>query len=208
MKTIRIIIAIVALSIFAMSCTKDDEPTTVKPTSAEASFENITEVNILDATISGGNINVVTTPKSTESNIEVTATGTILDLKKLVLEMNIQHNKPSDLSFTLVAPDGTESLFVKRVGVGDFWYFANRKLRFSASFSDVLPSGSSIIAGNYKESQGIGAFATPLLLPIFSTFRDSNITGTWKLKATDSRNTITGKIKSWKLIFEAGALNQ
>ncbi len=172
MKTITTTIAILALSIFALSCSKDDEtPTPIKPPSAEANFENTTEVDIADATFITIGVNNISIAKSTESNIEVTATGTILDLKKLVLEMNVFHGFQSDLSFTLVAPDGTESLFIKRIGSSANYVNVN-KLRFGAAFTNTLSNDNvTLLAGNYKESQGLGAFATPILLPIFQHYK-------------------------------------
>ena len=208
MKTIKTTIAILAVSIFAMSCSKDDDaPAPVKQPSVEASFENTTEVNITDAV--GTNIPDNSLPSNTISNIEVSANGTILDLKKLVLEMNIKHNQTRDLSFTLIAPDGTESLFVKRVGsTGD--YFGESKLRFCSTFTTPISNSNTadIPAGDYKESQGAGSAATPILLPVFSTLQGKNISGSWKLRATDDKNGNIGKIISWKLIFQTGALNQ
>lgn len=197
MKTIKTTIAILALSIFTISCSKDDPaPTPVKLPSAEVSFENTLGKLIGD-------------DSTVESNLEVTANGTILDLKKLIFEMNISHNNQKDLSFALITPDGTQSLFIKRAG-GTGKYNGANKLRFSASFINTLSNGVGISfpAGNYKETQGAD-FATPVLLPIFSTFQNKSISGIWKLIALDGANNGTGgEIISWKLIFETGALKQ
>ena len=205
MKTIQTTIAVLVLSIFIFSCSKEDEipSATPKPLSEAVSFQNIYEIIIADA--SGANVDL---PSTTISIINVNKIATILDYKKVTLEMNIFHTIQSELNFILVSPDGTECLFIKRVGSdGDF--ISTNKLRFSAAFTNILPnSGLNFVAGNYKESQGVGSFSTPILKPIFLDFQEKNIFGSWKLKITDYKNGVRGKIISWKLIFETGALNQ
>ena len=203
MKTIKTTIAILALSIFTISCSKDDPaPTPVKLPSAAVNFENTTEIPILDALDIPG----PDEPAITISNINVTANGTILDLKKMIFEMNVEHTWQGDLRFTLIAPDGTESLFIRNIGQ-DKNYVSTNKLRFCATFTNAMPNQNiDIPAGNYKESQN--TVSTPVLLPIFSTLQDKSINGNWKLKVSDHYNGDTGSIKSWKLIFETGALKQ
>ena len=204
MKTIKTTIAILVLSILTFSCSKEDAPapTPVKQPSAAVSFENTTEMPILDALYVLG----PDEPTTTTSNINVTANGTILDLKKMIFEMNVEHTYQLDLRFTLIAPDGTESLFIRNIGQ-DKNYVSTNKLRFCATFTNAMPNQNiDIPAGDYKESQKTGS--TPVLLPIFSTLQDKSITGNWKLKVSDHDNSDTGSIKSWKLIFETGALNQ
>ena len=196
MKTIQLSIAVLMLTLFSISCSKEDTaPTPTKQPSAEVSFENIDGIQIGD-------------DSSVGSFLEVTSSGIISNVNKMVLEMYVSHNNQKDLSFNLKAPDGTMSYFIKRVGgTGD--YVGSNKLRFSAAFTNRLSNdGTNFPSGNYKESQGSGEFATPVLLPIFSTFKDKSITGNWKLFIIDNvNNGIDGEVFSWKIIFEEGALN-
>ena len=188
MKIFQTTIVILLLSTFTLSCSNDSDSEKL------LSFENTTE-KLIHANM-------------TISNIEVPANGTILDLKKFVLEMNIEHTAQGDLSFTLIAPDGTKSSFIKRVGDNKN-YVSTNKLRFSAAFTAAMPNENiDIPAGDYKESQGLD-FPTPELLPIFSTLQGKSITGTWELIVIDEQEWVgNGAIKSWKLIFEPGALKQ
>lgn len=204
MKTFQTTIVILLVSIFSISCSNDSD------SEKQLIFENTTETAIADA-IDSGDLENPTIPVTTISNIEIPKKGTILDLKKMVLEMNIEHQWQRDLSFTLIAPDGTESLFIYHVGY-DRNYNVLNTLRFSAAFTTAMSNENSgnidVPAGDYKESQGLYSFATPVLSPIFSTLQGKSITGIWKLKVTDNGLGGAGVIKSWKLIFEPGALKQ
>ena len=207
MKTIQTIISFLALSIFAISCSKDDDaPAPIKPISDEVSFENTTALIIRDAL--DGVDNNPAIPSSTTSSISVTEKGNLLNLKKLIVEMNIEHNYTKDLSFILIAPDGSESLFVYRVGGGGK-FISFYKLRFSATFTNIINNNNSqyVVPGDYKESKGTDELQSSWL-PIFSSLQGTKIDGIWQLKVTDHLHTDTGKIISWKIIFKAGALNQ
>lgn len=204
MKTILTTTTLFVLSIFATACSNDEEIS--KPESVEVSFENTTNTLIIDA-LPTNNVQV-SFPSSTISTINVTTEGIIADYKKIVLEMNISHSYQQDLSFSLLSPDGTESTFVHRIGSFEN-YLGQNTLRFSGAFTAILPNiNIPIPAGNYRESQGLGDYSVPTLSPIFLHLKNKQVKGIWKLKVTDCLNGDTGAIKSWKIIFETGALNQ
>jgi len=206
MKKLKLTLAITLLSLFVISCSKDDEPTpTSEPyKSGAVQFENTTVTPIADATASG-------MPGLTTSTINVLTTGTVKDYKKITLEMNVSHTWQTDLEFILVAPDNSERTFVYRAGSGKN-YISTNKLRFNALFTNTLPSVSMNIdfpAGDYKETNATSSSYTPLIgmEPIFTFLQDKNVSGVWKLKIKDYGVGDLGTLHSWRLLFAEDALN-
>jgi subtilisin-like proprotein convertase family protein len=194
-KSIKLIVPII-LTVFVISCSKnDDEP---QPAGKDLVFENNNSVDIIEK--SEG-----IPPTPTISEINVTAIGTLKNLSKFTLEMNIQHDYQRDLEFVLIAPDNSFRTFIYRRGLSGK-FLANQKLRFNNSFTAELPDdGSSFLAGNYKECKGSVSLNPPLIEPIFSSFANKNINGIWKLKVLDWEVVNSGKIISWRIIFNEGA---
>ncbi len=185
----------------ATGCRKDDDEPKVSPV-VEAT--NSTIIPIADAVYSGG----VHTPVSTESAVVVNASGTIKDLSKMTLEMNVTCSFARDLSFALQAPDGTKKDFIYRAGSNGNYIAANL-YRFNNTFTSTFPEGTveDIAAGNYKESKGSLYPAVPIE-SIFSSFNGKQVNGTWKLIITDHDELVLGTLHSWKLHFAEGALQQ
>jgi subtilisin-like proprotein convertase family protein len=181
------------LTFLTVSCNKDDSKTN------DLIFENNNQVAIIEK-LDGS------PPTPSISEINVTANGTIKNLSKFTLEMNIAHNYQRDLEFALIAPDGTSRTFIYRRGLSGK-FLADQKLRFNSSFTNELPDdGVNFLSGNYKECKGSVSSQPPTVEPIFSSFINKNINGVWKLKATDWEVVNTGKILSWRLVFSEGAL--
>jgi subtilisin-like proprotein convertase family protein len=178
---------------FFFSCNKDDSKTN------DLIFENNNQVAIIEK-VDGS------PPTPSISEINVTANGTLKNLSKFTLEMNIGHTYQRDLEFALIAPDGTSRTFIYRRGFAGK-YLPDQKLRFNSSFTAELPDESqNFLSGNYKECKGSISSQVPALEPIFSFLQNKNINGVWKLKATDWEVVNTGNILSWRLIFSEGAL--
>jgi subtilisin-like proprotein convertase family protein len=189
---------------FTISCSKDDAQVTVPITLSPAvSFENNTDIIIPDS--SAG--------IAAESSINFPTVGLITDKNKIFLEMNISHPYCGDLVFILIAPDGTKSEFIQRAsGGGRNAFESTNKLRFNSLFTKKIGDAGTIesrivLAGNYKESSDV-SIGLPELEPIFSNLVGKSVYGTWKLNVKDFSNGDVGKIESWKLIFEEGALKQ
>jgi subtilisin-like proprotein convertase family protein len=179
---------------FFFSCNKDDSKV-----NNDLIFENNNQVAIIEK-VDGS------PPTPTISEINVTANGTLKNLSKFTLEMNIQHDYQRDLEFALIAPDGTSRTFIYRRGLSGK-FLANQKLRFNASFTAELPDdGANFLAGNYKECKGSVSSLPPVVEPIFSSFLNKNINGVWKLKVNDWETVNSGIINSWRLVFSEGAL--
>ncbi len=183
-----------ASSLLLVSCSKNDEKS-----NNDLVFENNNQVNIPEKID-------VQDPMPASSEINVTATGTLKDISKFTLEMNIQHDYQRDLEFVLIAPDNTSRTFIYRRGLSGK-YQANQKLRFNSSFTAELPDdGQNFLAGNYKECKGSVSLNPPLVEPIFQFLQNKNVNGVWKLRATDWEVVNTGKIISWRIIFSEGAI--
>jgi subtilisin-like proprotein convertase family protein len=179
---------------FFFSCNKDDSKA-----NNDLIFENNNQVAIIEK-VDGS------PPTPTISEINVTANGTLKNLSKFTLEMNIAHNYQRDLEFALIAPDGASRTFIYRRGLAGK-FLADQKLRFNSSFTSELPDdGVNFLSGNYKESKGSISSQIAALEPVFSFLQNKNINGVWKLKATDWEVVNTGNILLWRLVFSEGAL--
>ena len=187
LKTIFALAFIAVLS----SCSKNDDTI-----SDLVSFENNTPVAILSILMPSNQ------ERPSISEIKVDKEGFIKDRNKIVLEMNIQHTNSAQLTFSLIAPDGSEQIFIAKAGNKPF--IATNKVRFSGQFSKTINFAEDIMAGDYKESKGESVALN--IEPIFSFLQNKNIQGTWKLKVVDSNTDFSAGIISWKLIFEKGAL--
>lgn len=191
MKYLSIILAFAFLS-----CSKDEN--NEQPTNTDVVFANNNQVNITDKTNLGA-----ATPVYSEIN--VTANSTILDYKKVTLEMNIEHTYQRDLEFMLIAPDGAGRTFIYRRGLSGK-FLADQNLRFNANATTQLPDdGANFLTGTYKECKGSVSSSPPLVESIFTFLQGKNINGIWKLRATDWETVNAGSIKSWRLVFSKGA---
>ncbi len=199
LKTTFLLLAIVlfASSILFISCSKSEDPVQ-QQVNTDIIFENNNQVNITDKPNNSAAIPVY-------SEINVTANGSVLDYKKITLEMNIDHEYQRDLEFMLIAPDGTGRTFIYRRGLSNK-YLADQKLRFNANATLQLPDdGQNFLTGTYKECKGSVSLNPPLVDPIFTFLQNKNINGIWKLRATDWETVNSGSIKSWRLVFSQGA---
>ncbi len=202
-RSLAVMSGALAIMTIATGCRKDDDGPSGPKLSPVTEAANTTVTAIADAVYSGGGHSPVTT----ESTITFAASGTIKDISKMVLEMNVAHTWGQDISFALQSPDGTRRDFIYRAG-GQGNYIAANLYRFNSTFTGTIPFGGNIDfpAGDYKESKG--DYPAITLEPIFSSFSGKQINGTWKLLITDHESQIVGSLKSWKLHFAEGALQQ
>ncbi len=189
-KNCKTIVAMVIVSLTFFSCSKNDDTI-----SDLVSYENNTPVAILSILMPNNQ------ERPSISEIKVDKAGFIKDKNKIILEMNIKHTYSAQLTFSLIAPDGLEQIFIAKAGNKPF--IAANKVRFSSQFSKTINFAEDIVAGDYKESKGESIALN--IEPIFSFLQNKNIQGTWKLKVVDSNSDFGAEIISWKLIFERGA---
>ncbi|WP_310554966.1 proprotein convertase P-domain-containing protein [Flavobacterium sp.] len=214
MKTLKSIIIIVLL-ILSLSCNRDDkEPQPIADTKLilPAMLENNTQISIPDATVSGTTL----IPGIIASIIEIDKDGIIQDPSKIFLELDLSHSFAGDIVVELIAPSGENCGIIKRIGTtndtspgSSINLVLGNKLKFNSLFTTFfLPQVSTfIVAGNYAPSRGVSSI--PFSVPMTSLntfFMDKNIKGKWTLKVYDYQNNDIGKLISWKLYFDTGAL--
>ena len=121
------------------------------------------------------------------STVIVTEVGDIADLD---VKINIDHMWISDLSVSLIGPDGTYVQLLSSVGHGQ-GVFDDTILDDEAFIS--ISSGSSPFDGSYKPKGHL------------SDFDNKTMTGTWTLQVWDSAAPDTGTLNSWCLTIEKKA---
>jgi subtilisin-like proprotein convertase family protein len=115
-----------------------------------------------------------------ESELEVFQVGTIDRIR--VTNVEGLHDRVSDLTMTLVAPDGTESvLFSEICGSND---------DFDLSFED----GATL---DIDCPPTTGFFYSPV--DPFSVFEGLPAEGIWKLRVADGANGVGGSLENWEL---------
>jgi subtilisin-like proprotein convertase family protein len=200
-------IVILLITIFSISCNKDEEKP--NPNASTQVFENNVPVEIPDfinQTI--GNIN---------APLNVTASGTLVDLSKMTLELKLKHAYADDFAAILIPPGvgartmklnpnatGYEDCFIYRVGNSSD-YLADNVLRFNTTFTNMLATQNGFLpAGNYKESKD--GFYQQILNPLFQNLQGKSVNGEWRLLLYDFNEGDKGQLISWKLIFDSGAI--
>lgn len=141
-------------------------------------------------TPSSGTINLAipdNNPTGVTSTISVSGAGTVT---KVTVALSITHTYDSDLTATLIGPDGTSLVLFSAVGSSG-QNFTNTVFDDSASTS--ITAGSAPFTGTFKPSGGA-----------LSTFIGKNGSGNWQLKVVDSAAQDTGNIVSWGMTINAG----
>jgi subtilisin-like proprotein convertase family protein len=200
MKTLFKIVLLTLVS-FSISCSDDE-----KPVSKYFEVIDETQRNIPDDNSTG-----IIIP------LEVTAEGKLNNLNGMKLHIWMEHTWVGDLRLLLTAPDGTERIFVNRVGLSstDHLGYKNdfietNELVFTAAALNTLPVGPDfpdvIPAGEYKETYSSYGLGQINIEPIFSSFKDKEVQGVWELKVQDLNYGDLGHVKKVKLSFAKGAL--
>ena len=193
------------ITIFANSCSKQEEASKPIKTVTDLSFENNT---LLDIPIAPAGLY-----SYADSNIDVTNTANLINTSKLVLELNLENNIQSTISCQLVSPDGKKSTFIYKPGIfytiGNYkGFIGTTKLRFSSAFTNLLPNNNvDFPAGDYKGGLGTNFDIGYIENPIFKKFENSAINGNWRLSVLNFDRINKARLISWRLVFEAGSLN-
>ena len=205
MKKLIKIITILFITVFAISCSKEEEAAKPAETIIDLAIENNT---LLDIPVAPAGLY-----SYANSNIDVTKTANLINSSKLVLELNLENNIQSRISCQLISPDGKKSTFIYKPGVfytsGDYkGFIGTNKLKFCSAFTNLLPNNNvDFPAGDYKGGLGTNFDIGFLENPIFKKFENNPATGTWRLSVLNYDQTNQARLISWRLIFEAGSLN-
>jgi subtilisin-like proprotein convertase family protein len=117
------------------------------------------------------------------SSLTVPDPYTIADVNVV---LTIMHSYDSDLSATLVAPDGTSVVLFANVGMGgtDF-----KNTIFNDEAATSIADGSAPFMGSYKPQGSLG------------DFDGLNANGDWQLQISDDRKLDSGALICWRLII-------
>ena len=207
-KLMSVIAVALAVTMSVTSCRKDDDE-------PQGPAYNTTEIqnSMTNATPVPDYVSATSTVGKLESIVNFGTSGTIADVSKMYVEVNLAHLYAGDISMALKAPDGTEKYFVYRVSPSPssnfgsaYDYLAANTLVLNNTFTATLPTAANIAAGNYKESLGITQGGTVTLEPIFSSFAGKQISGNWTLIIRDHASPDAATLHSWKLRFAPGAV--
>ncbi len=141
----------------------------------------------------GGNYTVASTnvPVAIPDLSTATSTLTVANangpITGLTITLNISHTFDSDLTATLIAPDGTPVTLFANVG-GSGQNFSGTT--FSDSATRSINSGVAPFSGTYQPSPGVLAALNGKLA-----------NGVWTLKVVDSVRLDSGTINSWSISF-------
>lgn len=123
----------------------------------------------------------------------ITVSGMNGLLTKVTCSMYIEHTADSDLTFDLIAPDGTTIRLASQVG-GSGNNFGDScdgtRTTFDDSAATLISDGYAPFTGSYKPEQ---------LLSTFDNRSGTNVNGVWKLHVIDSAALDTGTIECWSL---------
>lgn len=220
MKNSIIFLKITVVLLTILSCSKNEEalPVLNDKLQLPASFGNNTEMIIPDAVYVSGNCGNQTTSGTVENSINIDKSGIITNVNKVTVELDLSHNFAGDLAIQLIAPSGKTFGLIKRLGSTDdsgcgvgSRFIGGNSIVISSDYSlpaIYAPSNTTIPPGNYHATEGSTSYPNMLILGTYSSLKDENIKGVWKLKAQDfgvGANT-RGSVVSWKLKFEVGAL--
>jgi subtilisin-like proprotein convertase family protein len=127
----------------------------------------------------------------TVSNLPSTTLNTTLGL--IQVNLDISHPNDSDLSVSLVSPDGTIiNLFNGVGGVGDNF----TKTSFSPLASTTINAASAPFSGTFKPIQSLA-----------NLNNNRNGNGVWKLRVVDSKLENAGILNNWSVTFGADSSN-
>ncbi len=120
------------------------------------------------------------------SSISVNANLTVSNLQ---VQINVAHNRDSDLFIHLQAPDGTQVVLVNRRGGSGANFQATT---FDDHAGTAIAQGTAPFAGSYRPESPLTAF------------NGKNTSGLWRLWVDDQVGNGNGAIASWSLTFNAG----
>ena len=118
-------------------------------------------------------------PDGATSTIELSGAGAVADMN---VKVNITHSWMSDLTVSLIAPDGTSVILASRLGASADGYIDTV---FDDEATAPIGAGSYPYTASYRPAQPLDAMD------------GKPIAGTWKLKVVDEYASDSGTVNSW-----------
>ena len=131
------------------------------------------------------------TPKSIPNSGLITSTlvvGDSISIRDLNVQLNIDHQRDSDLDVFLISPAGTRVELFTDVGGGGLG-FSNTV--FDDEAAAAIQSGSAPFAGTYRPEGNLSQFDG-----------ENASNGVWTLEITDDQNGKSGTLNSWSITIE------
>ncbi len=215
-NSLKPILLLLAIGLFTISCSKKDEPIPVvvdTKLALPASLENNTLLTVPDATQNTGQCGSGVNFGMAENTITIDKDGVISDASKVSLELDLSDVFAGEVVIELVSPSGNTCAVIKRIGTintsscgSDNDFVSGNKLTFNSAFTNTTIA-NPVATGNYAPLIGNNTFPMTIpAVPLNTFFNGKNIKGVWKIKAYDFGVGDILKVHSWKLKFEAGAL--
>lgn len=202
-KTTFFLLTLIIISFFASSCKKENKNPEPK-LSFPLVFQDTIAKDIPDGNYSG-------TIGQISSEIEIPIMATIKDPSKVTIELELEHAFCSDIVVELFSPSGISGgALIRRLAAGavedDSDFKKGQFFRFTSGNTipiDVAPA--ILIGGDYAPSQG-GLTKPAIPLCNLNTYLNNTaVKGIWKIKVYDYAGFYTGRLLSWKVIFNEGA---
>lgn len=198
-----------------IACSSDDSES-VKEPSVKFEEENNTIIPITDATVSTGPESP-SVPGVSESKITVSNEGVIADASKVSIKLDLQHTWAGDLVVQVFTPSGESCTLIKRLGTSNVGsssdFVPENRIVFNStattSINDAAISLATLIipAGIYLPGKGYNISPQEILMTDLAAFLNGkSIKGDWKIRIGDHSNSDIGRLHSWKLEFDTGAL--
>lgn len=123
------------------------------------------------------------------SGLSQTNLNATLGITKVCL--NINHTYDSDLTVSLISPDGTSIILFSNVGGGGDNFFGTC---LSQTAANSISSGNPPFSGSYKPQENFGDLNN-----------GQNGNGSWILRIVDEYAVDSGVLNSWSITFDSGA---
>ncbi len=142
-------------------------------------------------TVGSGNINsAIPDNNSTGISPSLNLSGVAGSISDVNVTVNITHSSDSQLTLTLIAPNGAQIVLASKIG-GSNANFTNTTFDDQAAIS--ISSASAPFTGSFRPTG------------MLSSLDGAAPNGTWKLKVTDTVRRTTGTLNSWSLSVTTGA---
>jgi len=146
------------------------------------------------ASIGFSNNTAAAIPDLGVTNSTVTVSGITSTIASVTVSLNIAHTFDSDLSITLIGPDGTAIDLSSNNGGNFDNYGSNctQRTTFSDAAATSITAGTAPFFGTFRPEQPLATFIGK---------SGTNVNGTWTLRVADGAAGDTGTLNCWSLFI-------
>ncbi len=130
---------------------------------------------------------------SVDSTIDIGGVNGVIE--SVTVSAHVTHTWNGDLTLTLIAPDNTSVTLTSQIGMDSDNYGAacrpeSQRTTFDDAAGAAVTSGTAPFVGSFRPMQPLAVFQGQHL---------ANLSGTWRLRASDIVTADTGTIQCWTL---------